>query len=183
MDLRIAEEEDVARLVGLLNDSGFSGDYQHHPTQVTKTDIQNRVLTHSLYSTPWVDFLVQKKDGSTVGWAAHYVSAPNFGWIEIGYAIEPSERKKGYGTETVRLLVDYLFLTSEIERVQAVVDARNSPSRRVLEKAGFRHEGVLRSALWDSEGRWADGDLFGILRKDWKRPSVLTRGQLGRKAA
>jgi len=46
--------------------------------------------------------------GTKIGWACHYVSAPNFGWTEIGYAIIQSERRKGYGTEAVQMLLDLL---------------------------------------------------------------------------
>lgn len=82
---------------------------------------------------------------------AHYVASPNYGWVEIGYAIVPSERNKDYGTEAIRILTDYLFLTKEIVRIQAVTDARNIASQRALRRGGYRKEGKLRKALWDLE--------------------------------
>jgi RimJ/RimL family protein N-acetyltransferase len=68
-----------------------------------------------------------------------------------------------------------LFLTRDIVRIQAVIDARNVASRRALEKAGFKKEETLRKALWDAEGKWADGDLYSILREEWKQPRILTK--------
>jgi RimJ/RimL family protein N-acetyltransferase len=175
INLRLAEKEDVPLLAEWLSDVGFAGDYQHFPDQISKDELEKRIVEHKLYQTEWVDFIVEKKDGAKIGWAVHYVSAPNFGWIEIGYAIIPRERNKGFGTETIQILVDYLFLTREIVRVQAVIDAANLASEKALKKAGFKREGTLRKALWNAEGNWADADLYCILRKEWKKPKILTR--------
>jgi RimJ/RimL family protein N-acetyltransferase len=97
----------------------------------------------------WVDSIIEKKDGKKIGWAAHYVSSPNFSWMEIGCALIPSERGKGYGTEAVQVMVDYLFLTREnLVRIQAVTNTKNAAFQRVLEKIGFKREGMLRKALF-----------------------------------
>jgi len=181
INLRIAEKEDVPILKQWLNDVEFAGDYQHYPVQTSIDQLEKRILDQMLYHQEWVDFIIEKKDGTKIGWAAHYVSAPNFGWIEIGYTIIPSERDKGYGTEAVQILTDYLFLIRDIVRVQAVVDTENESSRRVLEKTGFKREGILRKALWDARGRWADGYLYSILRGEWKGPKILTRSVQVRK--
>ncbi|NWF86615.1 GNAT family N-acetyltransferase [Candidatus Bathyarchaeota archaeon] len=164
VNLKVAEKEDVPLLAQWLNDVNFSGDYQHFPDQITKAMLEKRIVEHRLYQNEWVDFIIEKKDGNKIGWAAHYLSAPNFGWIEIGYAIAPNERNKGYATETIQILVDYLFLTRDIVRIQAVIDSANIASRRTLEKARFKKEGTLRKALWNAKGKWTDGDFYGILR-------------------
>ena len=175
INLRLAEKEDVPLLVLWLSDVNFAGEYQHFPDQISKEQLEKRIVEQKLYQTEWVDLIIEKKDGTKIGWAAHYVSAPNFGWIEIGYAIIPSERNKGYGTETIQILADYLFLTREIVRVQAVIDAANLASGKALKKAGFEREGTLRKALWNAKGNWADADVYSILREEWKRPKMLTK--------
>jgi aminoglycoside 6'-N-acetyltransferase len=175
INLRLAEKEDVPLLAQWLSDVTFAGDYQHFSEQISKGQLEKRIVEQELYQTEWVYFIIEKKDGAKIGWAVHYVSAPNFGWTEIGFTIIPSERKKGYATETIQMLSDYLFLTRDIVRIQAVIDARNVASRRALEKAGFKKEGTLRKALWNAEGKWADGDLYSILREEWKQPRILTK--------
>ncbi|MDI6691364.1 MAG: GNAT family protein [Candidatus Bathyarchaeota archaeon] len=175
INLRLAEKEDVPLLVQWLNDVEFAGDYQHFPDQLSKAELEKRILEHKLYQIEWVDFIIEKKDGNKIGWACHYISAPNFGWTEIGYAIIKSERNKGYGTEAVQMLVDYLFLTREIIRVQAVINTQDAASRRVLEKSRFKKEGKLRKALWASKGKWTDAHIYSILRKEWKEPNMLTK--------
>jgi RimJ/RimL family protein N-acetyltransferase len=120
-----------------------------------------------------VDFIVEKKDGTSIGETVYYLVAPNFGWIEIGYAIVEGERGKGYGTEVFQVLTDYLFLSRDIPRVQAMISKSNLASKRVLEKAGFKKEGTMRMALWNSKGEWEDGCLYSILRNEWKEPRTL----------
>jgi len=175
INLKIAEKEDVPLLAQWLNDVEFAGDYQHFPVQISKVQLEKQILEQKLYQTEWVDFVIEKKDGTKIGWAVHYVSAPNFGWIEIGYTIIADERNKGYGTEAIQILVDYLFLTRDIVRIQSVINTKNVASRRILEKVGFKREGTLRRALWNSKGKWADGYIYSILREEWKEPKALTQ--------
>jgi len=174
INLRIAEKEDVPLLAQWFNDVEFAGDYQHFPVQISKAQLEKRVVEQKIFEMEWVDFMIEKKDGARIGWATHYIAAPNFGWIEIGYTIVPNERNKGYGTEAIQILLDYLFLTRDIVRIQAVIYTENVASRRALEKTGFRREGTLRKALWVAEAKWADGYIYSILRKEWKEPKILT---------
>ena len=70
-------------------------------------------------------------------------------------------------------MIDYLFLTRDIVRIQAVVNADNQSSQKALEKAGFKREGRLRKALW-VRGVWKDSYIYSILREEWKEPKLLT---------
>lgn len=176
IDLRAAEIGDVAQLAAWFGDPGFAGDYQHFPVQVPEAHIEKRIRTHELYHTEWVDFIIESKHGEKVGWATHYNSAPNFGWTEIGFAIAPLQRGRGYASEAAALLVDYLFLTRDCPRVQAVADADNLASMKVLERAGFSREGVLRKAIWNAKGEWADGVIYGVVRDEWRSPRILGHG-------
>jgi len=175
INLRLAEKEDVSLLAQWLSDVNFAGGYQHFPDQISRDQLEKRIVEQRLYQTEWVDFIIEKKNGTKIGWAVHYVCVPNFGWIEIGFAIIPTERNKGYATETIKILSNYLFLSRDIIRIQAVINARNIASQRALKKTGFRKEGTMRKALWDAEGKWANADLYGILREEWKKPKMLTK--------
>ena len=176
INLRIAEKDDIPSLVQWFNDVRFAGDYQHFPVQITSSQIERQIVEQRLYGHEWVDFLVEKKDGTRIGWVVHYISAPNFGWAESGYRIISSERNKGYGIETIQVITDYLFLTKDdVTRIQAVIDKGNLASKRALENCGYEKEGVLRKALWNAAGEWVDGCLYSILREDWKEPKILTK--------
>ena len=92
--------------------------------------------------------------------------------MEIGYALTPNERGKGYCTEAVKIILDYLFLSKSIVRVQAITEVRNVGSQKVLEKNGFTKEGVVRKSYF-ARGEWRDMFLFSILREEWKEPKIL----------
>ncbi len=66
--------------------------------------------------TKW--FFIEKKDGTKIGTVFHFL---NGNYMEIGYILAPNERKKGYGSEAVRMIVDYLFLSKELVRIQALL--------------------------------------------------------------
>jgi ribosomal-protein-alanine N-acetyltransferase len=96
---------------------------------------------------------------------------------EIGYGVISNERGKDYFTEAVKLVVDYLFLSQEIVRVQAHTDPRNTASQEVLENAGFKKEGTFRKSIF-IRGEWRDEFLCSILREEWKEPRILTETSL-----
>jgi len=71
---------------------------------------------------------------------------------ELGIGLDDTaDRGKGYGTEAVRLLAGWL-LENGLDRVQASTDVTNAPARRLLERAGFAFEGVLRG-YFPGDGR------------------------------
>ena len=90
----------------------------------------------------------------TVSW--HVVRyGPNEGshaW-NMGISLLPAARGQGFGSEAQRLLADYLFATTAVDRVEASTDVENIAEQRALEKAGFVREGVIRGAQYRPDGR------------------------------
>jgi len=84
---------------------------------------------------------------------------------EIGIALAPSARGRGIGTAAQRLLVEHLFDTTDVYRIQASTDIENLAEQRALERAGFVREGVLRQCQVRADGRH-DLILFSRLRDD-----------------
>jgi RimJ/RimL family protein N-acetyltransferase len=93
---------------------------------------------------------------------------------ETGFALVPTERKKGHGIEAVQIIADHLFQTTDVVRIQASTDAKSIPSMKVLERVGFTKEGIMRKSGY-SRGIYRDEHLFSILREEWKEPKILTR--------
>jgi RimJ/RimL family protein N-acetyltransferase len=62
----------------------------------------------------------------------------------IGYVLARPHWGKGYMTEAVRVVVDWLLRQPDIYRVFATCDVDNPASARVMEKAGMKYEGLLR---------------------------------------
>ena len=164
MNLRIMEKEDLPVLQEWDNNPDFRGEYEEL-RQETRADLEK--LYDNLKDAQW--FFVQKKDGITIGYAAHFMSA---GETELGYFIVPNERRKGYAGEAIKIIVDYLFLSRDVVRIQARADPENTASWIALEKAGFKREGVLRKTFY-CRGKWRDDCMYSILREEWKEPKIL----------
>jgi ribosomal-protein-alanine N-acetyltransferase len=72
---------------------------------------------------------------------------------------------RGYTTEAVQLLVDYLFGAKKQHRIHLVIVPENAASRRVAEKCGFVLEGTARGAFFN-QGRNQDVLIYSLLRTD-----------------
>jgi RimJ/RimL family protein N-acetyltransferase len=77
----------------------------------------------------------------------------------------PDARGHGVGSQAQRLLVDHLFATTELFRIEASTDVDNVAEQRALVKAGLRQEGVLRGAQVRGGVR-RDIMLFAVVRTD-----------------
>lgn len=88
----------------------------------------------------------------------------SFCW-NFGIVLRPEARGKGHGSRAQRLLADYLFLHTTVNRVEASTDIDNVAEQRSLDKAGFRREGVLRGWQW-RQGAWRDMVVYSRLRGD-----------------
>lgn len=83
----------------------------------------------------------------------------------IGYWIGEPYARQGYMTEAIGGIVHYGFHTLDLSRIQAACLAENSASRGLLEKCGFKYEGVAQAYL-QINGRWRNHVLYAILRED-----------------
>ncbi|MGA3193052.1 MAG: GNAT family protein [Candidatus Bathyarchaeia archaeon] len=172
VNLRVLEKEDLALFAEWINKPKFFGEYMSL-MQLSKSETEKMLENERAYEMK--DFIIEKKDGGRIGLIFHfYVLHPAGRQLEIGYALVPSERGKGYCTEAIRIMVDYLFLSRDTMRVQACTDTGNLASQKVLEKTGFKREGVSRKNFF-TRGRWTDDYLYSILREEWKEPKILTR--------
>lgn len=86
---------------------------------------------------------------------------------ELGLAVlNPDDRDKGYGSETVKLLLRHAFTGMNLQRVHLTVHEDN-PARRLYERHGFRQEGRLARHAF-KRGAFRDVLVMGILREEWR---------------
>jgi RimJ/RimL family protein N-acetyltransferase len=167
VNLRIMEKEDIRFYVKWVNDPSFFGPY-NPLEQETKAGMEKDFDTAP---SGRQRFFVEKKDGTRIGVIGVF---PVGDLWEIGIALIPSERRKGYCAEATQLMMDYVFLSRNLVRLQAHTDQRNVTSQKILEKLGFKREGVVRMSMF-IHGEWRDLILYSILRGEWKEPKILTK--------
>jgi len=83
----------------------------------------------------------------------------------LGYWVRTSLARQGIATAATRLLADWAFQNTKLNRLEILVAVRNHPSLRVAAKAGAIWEGVLRGRLRHHEEMY-DAVLFSIIRGD-----------------
>jgi len=83
----------------------------------------------------------------------------------VGYWISENQARNGYMRESLTALLSYSFSTLDLGRIEAGCLPENKASRRVLEKSGFKYEGVAQAYL-QIDGRWRDHVLYAALRRD-----------------
>lgn len=96
---------------------------------------------------------------------------------EIGYTLAPESWGKGYATQAAAAFCGWCFDSLGLRKLTAHHMAHNGASARVLQKLGFRHEGLLRAQAF----KWGvahDLVATGLLREEWSRPGrdVSTTG-------
>ena len=74
--------------------------------------------------------------------------------------------RQGYGTDTAHTALRFAFNELNLRRVELEVYDFNPRARRCYEKAGYRHEGTRRQALF-RDGRYHDVHLMAILRDEF----------------
>jgi [ribosomal protein S5]-alanine N-acetyltransferase len=84
----------------------------------------------------------------------------------LGYWIDAGYQGRGLMTEAVRATTTFAFQSAGLHRVQAAVMPQNVASQRVLEKAGYRREGLAERYLCIA-GRWEDHLLYAVTEEEW----------------
>lgn len=164
--LRTVEEEDVPFLQETINDPDVR--YGLSATEPVSEQAE-REWVESISSDDADDVhLLVCVDGSAVGIVGLNDVTDRIGTAEVGYWLTPDAWGNGYTTDAVRALAEYAFEERRLHRVYAKVLAGNDGSQRVLEKAGFEREGVLRDH-WFRDGRHEDVYLFGLLAGELER--------------
>ena len=97
----------------------------------------------------------------------HYLP-PHNQQAEIGYMILEAHQGKGYATEALWAVLDFLFGTYHKHRVTAAVDPENESSIRLLKRLGMRMEAHHLKSFWMG-GKWTDDMIFALLSKEWEQ--------------
>jgi len=86
---------------------------------------------------------------------------------EIGYCVGRKWWGKGYVSEAVKAVIDYMFTNTDIERIEAYHAVENPASGKVMQKAGMVFEGHARHKFKNNYGYY-DSDMYGIIREMWE---------------
>ncbi|MBD2499512.1 GNAT family N-acetyltransferase [Anabaena azotica] len=115
----------------------------------------------------WYQLAIElKSTGEMIGDCAFCILADDGKQAEIGFTLARQHQGKGYATETVTCLLNYLFKQQKLHRVRANCDPENIASIQLLERVGMRREGHFIKSLW-FKNNWVDELWFAMLHDEF----------------
>jgi ribosomal-protein-alanine N-acetyltransferase len=121
---------------------------------------------------PWVNNtglrwgIMVKDEMKLVGTCGYYDWVHDAMRAEVGYDLDPFYWGKGIMTEALTSVIKYGLEAMNLNRVQALIDSYNERSMRLVERLGFKKEGVLRQRSI-FKGEFRDDVCFSLLKRDW----------------
>jgi [ribosomal protein S5]-alanine N-acetyltransferase len=132
----------------------------------SESTFKREFAEHGFWQKTEGTLLIVTPDDEIAGHIEFFRPVPYWDAFELAYQLHDGRHAgRGYVTEAVQLLVDYLFGAKKEHRLQLVIVPENAASRRIAEKCGFVLEGTVRGAFFNG-GRNQDVLLYSLLRTD-----------------
>lgn len=137
------------------------------PLERAREFISQMQALHPLIPGEWFQFAIAEADGGAhVGDVAAQVDGQDPRQARVGVTVASGVQGRGYATEALRALLDYLFVAHGKHRVVADCDVRNTASVALLERLGMRREAHHLQSAWFG-GEWTDEYVYALLAAEW----------------
>jgi len=172
--LRPVRQADLDELYEAHIAIGTRGPYYPLGVQ-SESAFRREFADHGFWQKTEGTLLIVTPHGDIAGHIEFFRPVPYWDAFELAYQLHDERHAgRGYVTEALQLLVDYLFAAKKEHRLHLVIVPDNAPSRRIAEKCGFTLEGTIRGAFFN-QGRNQDVLMYSLLRTDprpWHPASV-----------
>lgn len=115
----------------------------------------------------WYQVLITEKDSKAVigDIGIHFFGSENL-QAELGITLNKDFQGRGYASEALKGVINFLFGDLKKHRIMASVDPENIDSLKLMERIGFRKEGhFVKSLFW--KNNWTDDVIYALLREEW----------------
>lgn len=167
--LRTLVESDVESLTSLvarnkkywsIHEPLHANEYYTNKTQLKRIIDASRQLG---MSREYSFGIFLKDTGELIGHISLYsIKRLPFSSAFIGYSMDEKYTGQGFATEVVKRVTQFGFEELAIHRIEAYVSPANEGSVKVLEKAGYDREGLLKQLLYIN-GDWVDHYLYALI--------------------
>ncbi len=165
--LREYRKDDLEKLFEIINEDEYKINVASRiPYPVTFNDIQEDFKKISGYKD-YYDFAIESIDeGKFIG----ECGVKSVDWknrkTEIYIFLGKDYVEKGYGTDAMKVLLNFIFNEMNLHKVKLSVFSFNTRAIKCYKKCGFRVEGTLREELY-KKGRYYDLIMMGILKEEF----------------
>lgn len=133
---------------------------------VSQAAFRREFAEHGFWQKTEGMLVIASLEGEIAGHIEFFRPVSYWDAFELSYQLyDDRYAGRGFVTEAVQLLVDYLFGAKKEHRIHLVIVPENNASRRIAEKCGFVLEGTARGAFFN-DGRNQDVLLYSLLRTD-----------------
>jgi len=165
VSLRSLNEDDKYRMAELADNEKISINLRDgFPHPYTVADAENFIRT-AMNQKPVSIFAIEYKNVYAGNIGLHREGDVYRRSAETGYFIGEPFWNKGITTKAVKLICEYGFKEFDIVRIHTGVFEYNKASQRVLEKCGFKKEGVLEKAVWKN-GKLCNEIRYALLKNN-----------------
>lgn len=161
LTLRATTDADAETLFPMLADAQTMRWWSRPPTASVE-EVRDYLEPASAKWRRWI--ITRTGHDAAIGWVSAGERRP--GVTEIGYILAPQAQGHGFAREAVSTVIDQLFAEG-YRRVFADTDPDNVASNALLERLGFRREGLLR-AEWLTHIGVRDSVIWGLLASEWR---------------
>lgn len=143
----------------------FIGD-NYVPKNITEAEAEIKYWADLFKSTRSIFWgIALKSNDSLIGSCGFNVWNHMDGRVEISYDLSRKFWNQGIMTQAIKAISDYAFCNMKVNRVQATVCIENTASIKLLEKVGFKREGLLREFAV-LRGKIHDSYMYSYLSKE-----------------
>ena len=166
--LRGVRDEDIDGLYAMFSDPQVMRYWSRGPMQARYEAVEYAERIRSGFADrsalSWV--IADLTDDRFLGTCTLYEITPAHRRAALGYCLMRAHWGQGLAGEAVSLALAWGFAHLGLSRVEADVDPRNTASCRLVEKQGFRFEGVLRQRFHAAH-EIQDSAMYGLLEAEW----------------
>lgn len=131
-------------------------------------DFINKVATKINIEDSWFQFVIIEMSSKEIigDIGVHFLDSDNK-QAEIGCTLAKKHHGKGFATEGLKSVIEYLFNNLDKHRIIGSIDPENIQSIGLVERLGFIKEAHFRESILIN-GKWVDDVIYAILKREWK---------------
>lgn len=166
INLSKINKEDMEYIYKWFSDADFLKYYDYYPPVPLNKQEVDKIFNDYENSNKSNVFAVRNKN-TFIGVAGFddIIEENKVATLFIGLG-NRNERGKGYGSETMKLLLEYGFVNLNFHRIQLNVLEFNESAIALYEKFGFKQEGTYREFVL-RDGKRYNLFLYGLLKNEW----------------
>lgn len=167
--LRGLQEEDLPTLARWEMDPGRMATSWDRVAPPSEAAAKDRIAKWCTNDKDDLGFAIETLDDppTLVGNVGLFGARPKDRCAPIALALGREHVGRGYGTDAMRVIVDYGFREMGLHRIQLDVWSFNLAASRAYAKAGFVEEGRRRASFWH-DGQWYDAVMMSVLDHEWR---------------